>query len=272
MGKVEKVVVLGVLFSVVVSLAVSFYAQPDQEEVRAELDRSARRERLNRPTGVDNQLEDNNTIAQKSAWSPRDAAPMTEVQTPSADLGLRPLDLSGPAEEQSAALEIAKRPQNEVPTSAGLLNSTVKRAQPAPGSAAAAVPNSGPLDASWDLITTQGLTKIRDPRFQTYTCEAGESFQSVAKKLYGDEKRAGLLRRDNEGLTELKAGQELLVAVVDDRPGKGASYEVLEGESLWRIAKKVYGAGSRWKEIYDANRDTLGSPDAVRAGVVLRIP
>lgn len=276
MGKVEKVVVLGVLFSVVISLAVSFYAQPDQDEVRAELDRSARRdsaaEQLNRPPGADTSLAGSTPTGKQSAWSPRDAAPMTEVQTPSSDLGPRPLDLTGSGEDKSAALEIAQRPQDQASISAGLLSSTVRRAQPAAGSEAAAVPNSGPLDASWDLITTQGLVKTYNPRFQVYTCLAGESFLSIAKKLYGSEKHASLLRRDNEGVTTLQAGQELNISVVDDRPGKGERYEVQDGESLWRIAKKVYGAGSRWKEIYDANRDTLGSPDDVRAGVVLSIP
>jgi LysM repeat protein len=277
MGKVEKVVVLGVLFSVVVSLAVSFYSQPDQEEVRADLDRSARRgepaaSRLNRPEGMDDGLAGSTAAAKKSAWSPRDVAPMADVETPASQPGARRLDFTPPPEDKTAGLEIVARPQNTVPRSAGLLSSTVNTAQPKRPVGASTLANSGPLEASWDLVTTQGLTKTPNPLYQTYTCAADETFRSVAVKLYGDEKRAALLRRDNEGLDTLTAGQELLVSVIDDRPGKGESYEVQDGESLWRIAKKVYGAGSRWKEIYDANRDTLGSPDDVRAGVVLSIP
>ena len=44
------------------------------------------------------------------------------------------------------------------------------------------------------------------------------------------------------------------------------------GESLWKIAKKVYGAGHRWGEIYEANRQVLASPEALSPGIVLRIP
>jgi nucleoid-associated protein YgaU len=54
--------------------------------------------------------------------------------------------------------------------------------------------------------------------------------------------------------------------------GARGAYVVLEGDSLWRIAKRQYGDGSRWKEIYDANRDVLASPDALSAGQSLRIP
>jgi nucleoid-associated protein YgaU len=47
---------------------------------------------------------------------------------------------------------------------------------------------------------------------------------------------------------------------------------VQEGDSLWRIAKKVYGAGHRWNEIWEANRDVLASEDDVTPGMTLVIP
>lgn len=162
----------------------------------------------------------------------------------------------------------------------GLLSSSVRsrqdRSAPKPqaseASAGVVAPKRSGPDPAWDLITVEGLASTLDPRFQLYTCQGDETFITLAQTLYGTEKKAALLRRDNEGVEALRAGQELLVAVVDDRPGGGDRYEVLEGENLWGIAKKVYGAGSRWQEIYDANGDTLSTPDDIRPGVVLVIP
>src|SRR3989338_11273281 len=51
-------------------------------------------------------------------------------------------------------------------------------------------------------------------------------------------------------------------------------YTVKPGESLWTIAAQpdVYGKATRWRRIYDANRDQLKSPNHVRAGMKLKIP
>lgn len=50
------------------------------------------------------------------------------------------------------------------------------------------------------------------------------------------------------------------------------SWSVNEG-SLWEVADKVWGDGSRWREIYDANRDLIGpDPKVLRLGQVLTIP
>jgi hypothetical protein len=43
--------------------------------------------------------------------------------------------------------------------------------------------------------------------------------------------------------------------------------------SLWNIAQKEYGDGSKWKIIYDANRSVIGSdPSVIGTGVNLQIP
>ncbi|MFE3447454.1 LysM peptidoglycan-binding domain-containing protein [Nonomuraea sp. NPDC059194] len=56
-----------------------------------------------------------------------------------------------------------------------------------------------------------------------------------------------------------------------DRPAV-EQWSVNEG-SLWEVADKVWGDGSRWREIYDANRDLIGpDPKVLRVGQVLTIP
>jgi LysM repeat protein len=50
------------------------------------------------------------------------------------------------------------------------------------------------------------------------------------------------------------------------------TYVVQPGDTLWRIAAKVYGDGSLWRIIFEANRDTLSDPGRIRPGQVLKIP
>lgn len=49
-------------------------------------------------------------------------------------------------------------------------------------------------------------------------------------------------------------------------------YTVQSGDSLSRIAKRFYGDGNAWKQIFEANRDTLKDPDKIFPGQVLTIP
>jgi nucleoid-associated protein YgaU len=47
---------------------------------------------------------------------------------------------------------------------------------------------------------------------------------------------------------------------------------VKKGDTLYSIARSQYQDESAWKQIYDANRDRLGNPGDVRAGMKLTIP
>ena len=69
-------------------------------------------------------------------------------------------------------------------------------------------------------------------------------------------------------MTEAPAGGEQKAAARYD------TYVVQKGDSLSTIAAKpeIYGHGSRWRRIFDANRDQLKSPDRVQAGMTLKIP
>jgi LysM repeat protein len=51
------------------------------------------------------------------------------------------------------------------------------------------------------------------------------------------------------------------------------TYTVESGDCLWNIAKACYGDGSRFNEIYEANKSTIGgNPDLIYPGQVLVIP
>lgn len=49
-------------------------------------------------------------------------------------------------------------------------------------------------------------------------------------------------------------------------------YEVKENDTLQKISRKFYGTTTKWSEIYEANKDVLGSPDQIFPGQTLKIP
>ena len=52
----------------------------------------------------------------------------------------------------------------------------------------------------------------------------------------------------------------------------GQSYTVKSGDSLWKIAKQMYGDGSQYTKIYEANKDKIKNPNLIYAGQNLIIP
>lgn len=52
------------------------------------------------------------------------------------------------------------------------------------------------------------------------------------------------------------------------------TYVVKKGDTLWSIAADpaIFGDATRWRRLYEANRDVLKSPDQIRPGMTLRIP
>ncbi|MFH1039399.1 MAG: LysM peptidoglycan-binding domain-containing protein [PVC group bacterium] len=50
------------------------------------------------------------------------------------------------------------------------------------------------------------------------------------------------------------------------------AYTVQPGDNLARIAEKFYGDRTAWKQIYQANRQTLANPNALKVGQELTIP
>ncbi len=55
-------------------------------------------------------------------------------------------------------------------------------------------------------------------------------------------------------------------------PAVARTHKVVKGDTLRSLAKHYYNDSKRWKEIYDANRNQLSDPNALRVGQVLHIP
>lgn len=63
------------------------------------------------------------------------------------------------------------------------------------------------------------------------------------------------------------------VTPAQDPLTNAAEYTVVSGDNLSAIAQKHYGDANRWRDIYEANKETIGAnPSAIRVGMVLKIP
>ena len=50
------------------------------------------------------------------------------------------------------------------------------------------------------------------------------------------------------------------------------TYVVQRGNSLWRIARQVYGNGARYTEIHRANQDLIPDPARIYPGQQFKVP
>ena len=57
----------------------------------------------------------------------------------------------------------------------------------------------------------------------------------------------------------------------DDTP-EGSFHTVAKGDTLWAIAEKAYGDGSKYMAIFEANKPMLSHPDRIYPAQKLRIP
>ena len=54
--------------------------------------------------------------------------------------------------------------------------------------------------------------------------------------------------------------------------GRPVEHVVRTGDNLWKISKKYYGSGAKWKLIYEANKSAIKKQDFLEPGTVLAIP
>ncbi|MCC0718307.1 LysM peptidoglycan-binding domain-containing protein [Clostridioides sp. ZZV14-6105] len=53
---------------------------------------------------------------------------------------------------------------------------------------------------------------------------------------------------------------------------KQKTHKVVEGDTLFKIAKKYYGNGDLWEKIYKTNEDKIKDPSIIKNGWILIIP
>lgn len=89
-----------------------------------------------------------------------------------------------------------------------------------------------------------------------------------------NKEKAVLVCGNIEGISSVDDRIELIAS--DDRSvedaGESRFYTVEKGDSLSKIAKEMYGDGSKYHQIFEANKPMLDDPNKIYPGQVLRIP
>lgn len=71
---------------------------------------------------------------------------------------------------------------------------------------------------------------------------------------------------------EEKESEPSTPVVQEEAPAVSTVYTVRQGDTLEKIAQKVYGDSTQWRRIYKANKDKLKSPNRIYAGQRLIVP
>ena len=127
----------------------------------------------------------------------------------------------------------------------------------------------------------------------TYVIRSGDTLGAIARRTLGAESRWEELVKLNPGLDpkRLKIGTTIRLAgsapaalnqpapaptlatpVASAKPAAGRTHTVKSGDTLGAIAKAYLGSASKADALFEANKDQLKSPDALKLGQVLRIP
>lgn len=123
---------------------------------------------------------------------------------------------------------------------------------------------------------------------RTYIVQEGDSFAAIARREYGRTSLGERLAAYN-GVNprNLRAGASIRLPAAEDLDPRMASaqtnsdaprtpsareYTVRRGDSLFAIAERELGRGSRWEELKRFNEDVLKGRDALTPGMQIRIP
>ncbi len=100
------------------------------------------------------------------------------------------------------------------------------------------------------------------------------SFEDGKVKLSGNAQdsaameKAVLMAGNVEGVAEVDVS-----AVTAPVQAQQVEYYIIQkGDTLWAIAKKYLGSGSRHAEIFEANREVIQDPNLIFPGQKIRIP
>lgn len=144
-----------------------------------------------------------------------------------------------------------------------------------------------------DPVEVDPAPRLIPPEFRTHTVVRGEIMQDIAQRYYGSTSMWSVIARANPRVDPLKLREGMTLripvdpkniqGVVDNGDGSGdasdatqeqpvVDYIVQSGDSLSLIAQRFYGSARYADFIYESNRDTLRSKDAIRVGQTLKLP
>jgi nucleoid-associated protein YgaU len=208
------------------------------------------------------------------------AAVAANTQSPAAPASNTRTDPFGPADEKwMMALNTGV-----VPASARM---TAERPQ-APGSAISASPRST-SELSPVPNSALAINPTTRPAGRTHVVQPGENFARIAESVYGSQVYYKDLMAANPNVRpeKLRPGMVLHLPDVKEVKGKGNTeddspapaidqrleYRVQAGDSMHKIAAKLYNDQDMWQDLYNLNKARIGNdPARLKVGMILKLP
>lgn len=112
----------------------------------------------------------------------------------------------------------------------------------------------------------------------TYVTQSGDSLWSIAQRFYGDGAQWNTIYHANTNVIGvdpniIHAGLTLTIPDAHDSTQPGQTYVTTDTDTLWSIAQRFYGDGTKWTKIYAANQAVVGTdPNVLHGGFTLHIP
>lgn len=152
-----------------------------------------------------------------------------------------------------------------------------------PGSTQASRPAAGPAPRGRSVVN--GAGSLPPEMYTTYIVKPGDNFEKIAAAWFGDRSKSSLIAEANPYAesSRLSVGQELRLPPKDlefetEIPGPDPAtgvrvYRIRSGDTLGKIAQRVYGKASEWPRIHEANKDVIGeNPGNLRVGMEIILP
>lgn len=302
MGSFEKLVVLTVIFLSAVVLTISL--NHGGEDGGGSSPSETRREQSNRQGDPESVRLDDGAFVSGTELASAAVADLDESGlSGSGSAGRDSAAVSSDLDVDSAGNALLSA---EAAPRSGEVDGNPFRQQPG-GAAQVNSSPSGVQPVEGQLITLEGLIPSAVDGFYVYQPSIDDTWTNLSMRYYGTVAYQRELRQENDG-ADLSSGNGVYILVnpggdvtgdrdaavpqpsrglpsmsrpadsrgaLGDAAANGAThrtYNVQTGDTLSSIAYDHYGRASLWRRIWDANRDVLPNPDALKLHQELRIP
>lgn len=133
----------------------------------------------------------------------------------------------------------------------------------------------GKMDAMAPVHDLVGMQKDRNAHFVIAEVEEVMIPYPGGDSSAGPEEASQEVAKPIEGAKPIEDGKYLLEEEKNVESTVKVStkeYTIKTNDSLWKIAEKELGKGTRWKYLYELNKDRIKNPNKLKAGTVIIIP
>lgn len=143
------------------------------------------------------------------------------------------------------------------------------------------------IPGSTDVELSQKINEVNNS--DEYVVKKGDSLWKIAEAKYNDGYKWSQIAKENhiKSPGNIEVGQKLILSKIIDKEtiskvdiAKESNnialvnneYKVVRGDSLWKIAVRIYGDGYQWVKIWQTNKSKINNPNGLEIGMTLMIP